>query len=259
MTPVATRTDAKSPEFVWRNGRYHFKSGDTVPWRSINSLSRSLVKEAEAELTQLANLLLRKRLSFEEFQASATRILRELSLTQAKLGNPVDEDNTFFAPFWETQTAFLAVMFAQLALGSAIANGVDEFDARNSLQIARDNATFLARRYGLPEPPARKTADNGLTNKQLLARLRRYARASTQLYMDGRRKAAIARGAVTEQRTLGMCEPHCQPCKDYARMGRVKAGSLPLPTEKCDCRENCCCTLSLYNSQNHLVSVVRNR
>ena len=88
--------------------------------------------------------------------------------------------------------------------------------------------------------------DEELSPAQITDRSGRYG-ANGGLSFNLGMAAALDAIAVTEQRFLGNCTPHCPECLDYAARGRVTAGTLPSPRMLCRCGPNCCCRLEFYD------------
>lgn len=85
-----------------------------------------------------------------------------------------------------------------------------------------------------------------LTPAQILDRSGRYG-ANGGLSFNAGMAAALTSIAVSEQRFLGSCSPHCAECVDYAARGMVPVGSLPAPRVACRCRDRCCCRQEFYD------------
>lgn len=91
-----------------------------------------------------------------------------------------------------------------------------------------------------------------LTPRQIVARSRLYARSSRRSFEYGRLQNNKGYYA---KRKLGKCKDHCQPCLFYATLDYLPVSQVTLPTEKCDCGGNCCCTLDIIPPEKRIISL----
>lgn len=89
------------------------------------------------------------------------------------------------------------------------------------------------------------------TPKMIKARLHNFWKSSRQAFEYGRREIATDKGDTHCKRQLAIAE-HCEDCIRYAAMGVMPIGELPLPTEQCECRMNCKCSI-LYGKLTDLI------
>lgn len=81
---------------------------------------------------------------------------------------------------------------------------------------------------------------------QALNRMRMYMGNARHEFLQGEREvlAAAPEGkSVLERRLLSAEAESCQDCLDYYDRGWQPAGSLPLPTEACQCGGGCRCSM----------------
>jgi len=79
-----------------------------------------------------------------------------------------------------------------------------------------------------------------LSEKQILARIRLYARGAITSYFDGETQAKIEAGYTMERRHTTPAE-HCDDCLMYESMGWQPVGTLPPPGVNSACLHNCHC------------------
>lgn len=79
-----------------------------------------------------------------------------------------------------------------------------------------------------------------LSEAQIKNRTMLYFGKISESYWSGRRAINRANGAMWERRYLGGVD-HCSPCLIYRDMNWQPIGTLPLPTNLCDCQSNCRC------------------
>lgn len=79
-----------------------------------------------------------------------------------------------------------------------------------------------------------------LTDRQILARIRLYARGARTAFFDGKTAAKIEAGYTMERRRTTPAE-HCEDCIAYEAQGWQPIGSLPEPGVNSECLHNCKC------------------
>lgn len=80
-----------------------------------------------------------------------------------------------------------------------------------------------------------------LTPRQILYRIKLYARGAIAWFWHGKTKAYIFAGYDLERRILHPAE-HCDDCIRYASQGWVPIGTLPPPGIASACMHNCRCS-----------------
>jgi len=93
---------------------------------------------------------------------------------------------------------------------------------------------------------AQEIADGTVSAAQAAARMQSYVGGARHEFFRAERenKAPAEMGKTTlERRVLSPEAKHCRQCPEYAALGWQPAGELPLPTEECDCRNNCLCSV----------------
>lgn len=86
-----------------------------------------------------------------------------------------------------------------------------------------------------------------LSEAQIKNRTMLYFGKISESYWSGRRAINRVNGAMWERRHLGGVD-HCSPCLIYRGMGWQPIGTLPLPTNLCDCQSNCRCYMEFSTS-----------
>ena len=93
---------------------------------------------------------------------------------------------------------------------------------------------------------AQEIADGTVSAAQAAARMQSYVGGARHEFFRAERenKAPAEMGKIAiERRVLSPEAKHCRQCPEYAALGWRPAGELPLPTEECDCRNNCLCSI----------------
>jgi hypothetical protein len=85
------------------------------------------------------------------------------------------------------------------------------------------------------------------SEKQILNRAKRYIAKAREAFEEGNRRgyATVSRW---EKRVRTKIES-CRECRVYEAMGWQIVGTLPRPTDRCSCRDNCGCYLAYSNSR----------
>lgn len=78
---------------------------------------------------------------------------------------------------------------------------------------------------------------------QFKVRLGMYASATKVSFYRGEKEAARRSGLDGARRILGATDHHCAQCLEYAARGVVPIDELVFPTQECQCRTNCLCSL----------------
>jgi hypothetical protein len=107
----------------------------------------------------------------------------------------------------------------------------------------------LSYEYGYLRGFSEKIRDEGMGESQFLARLELYinkANGTRQIAVQASHKQE---GYIWERRYLRAVE-NCRSCVSYAAMGWQPLGSLPAPTERCECQANCKCYFKFSKNLN---------
>ena len=80
-----------------------------------------------------------------------------------------------------------------------------------------------------------------LSEAQILARSNLYGRSTRVSFEDGRKRSQPF-GTKAKRKLSGSCD-HCTDCVRYAGLGWQSLEELILPTQKCQCKANCCCSV----------------
>lgn len=75
------------------------------------------------------------------------------------------------------------------------------------------------------------------------SRLRMYGRSGGITENIIKEDLKISEGVTQMSRQLGATHQHCNECINYARLGWVPIGNLPVPKTQCSCLNNCVCSV----------------
>jgi hypothetical protein len=196
--------------FDSRSARYRSSaSGKFVARSNILSLLDAQISTAEQRMGELTTALVEQRLSPIAYQSIMRDEMRRLHLQNAALG----------------------------------AGGIDKLGAA---EFGRSGA-LLREDYKRMTNLANGIARGEVSLPQALNRIQGYAGSARINFLaaerDANRQAAQLRGAqLEERRRLGVAE-HCRSCVDYAALGWVPLGELPLPGQGSICGTHCRCSL----------------
>lgn len=174
-------------------------------------------------------------------------VAEEISLTETKFDRLAKQLTDRKIPFFEWQFQMSELIrknhVDMLRFGRGGKNEVTDTDY---LTIARDLKDI---EYRALRGFAQDIKDGKLTEKQIHARARMYARSTRRSFEYGRSQTKQGQLA---RRKLGSCSPHCVECLLYATYGYVPISQLILPTERCSCKFNCCCSVEYSRDANIL-------
>ncbi|NEP10871.1 MAG: hypothetical protein F6K14_11785 [Symploca sp. SIO2C1] len=100
---------------------------------------------------------------------------------------------------------------------------------------------LTGKRFGIKHL-ATDIADGKVSPAQLTNRLRMFGESGKVTYWETKSAIASDNGIKEARRILGDAE-HCRHCPKYAALGWVSLSELILPTQRCECRTNCKCTV----------------
>jgi hypothetical protein len=198
-------TDLGLPEFYFnsRSQRYHYRdSGAFVSQAAVDNLTARAIAQKRNEIRDLGEKLIGKLVTLEDWEKSTAAELKKLHTWTYLLGKGGQKNMS-------------QSDYGKLGLR-------------------------LSYEYGYLRGFAEKIRDEGVSEAQFLARLELYlnnANGTRQIAVRASHKEA---GFLWERRYLRAVE-NCRSCVSYAAMGWQPLGSLPAPTEKCECQSNCKC------------------
>lgn len=185
---------------------YRFKgSKRKVSRYQLRRISVLEGRDARKRSEDLLESMLRLERSFENWQYETAIVLKDINLLQYKLGLGNNPNTLNF-----------------LELG----------------RILRNTTYPKFRRL------VRQIANGELSKAQIRARVNSYYRGSKLAFETGLKTNQQTSGMRFAKRHLGGCFNHCQPCIGYFQLGVVSIEDVVLPTVACDCRDNCCCSVS---------------
>lgn len=168
--------------------------------------------ELIAAILALAILLASQEISTREFQSRVAALLRDLHWVKAnELLNAIDEN-----------------------LRQIIQDGL-----KDQYYRGRDTLTLLP--FGLAWL-ARDIINGKNSLPQVQSRLRAFTNSDTTLERKFERELARRQGLTYGVRRLAAVD-HCPSCPIYASYPPLPVDELVMPTEACECRTNCKCTI----------------
>jgi hypothetical protein len=201
-------------------GRYRYRDSKRFARReAVLYLTRENIDQQSQELIKVGDRLALGAISLPDFQREAAQILKRIHVQSFILG----------------------------------VGGVDRVTDADWLKVGRllkqqyydGKDPETGKRFGL-KWLCQDILDGKVTPEQLRYRLSLYAQSGKVTYWEADRTAAIRSGKPYAVRKLGDAE-HCRQCPEYAAMPPQPVEQIILPTQKCDCRNACKCTL-LYLS-----------
>jgi hypothetical protein len=198
-------TDLGLPEFYFnsRSQRYHYRdSGAFVSQSAVDNLTARAIAQKRNEIRDLGEQLIGNLVTLEDWEKQTAQQLKHLNTWTYLIGKGGQKNMT-------------QSDYGKLGLR-------------------------LSYEYGYLRGFAEKIRDEGLSEAQFLARLELYinkANGTKQIAVQASHKQE---GYIWERRYLRAVE-NCQSCVSYAAMGWQPLGSLPAPTERCECQANCKC------------------
>lgn len=198
-------TDLGLPEFYFnsRSQRYHYRdSGAFVSQAAVDNLTSRAIAQKRNQIRDLGEQLIGEKLSLEDWEKATAGHLKQLHTWTYLIGKGGQKNMT-------------QSDYGKLGLR-------------------------LSYEYGYLRGFSEKIRDEGMSEAQFLARLELYinkANGTKQIAIQASHKQE---GYIWERRYLRAVE-NCQSCVSYAAMGWQPLGSLPAPTERCECQANCKC------------------
>lgn len=179
--------------------------GRFAPAEAIKSLTAKNINESKKDISQIAQLLVEQKISVATWEEETARALRYLHLSNYMLG----------------------------------VGGL-----KNMSQLDKD---ILTRRLNFQFQYLRGFSldliQSGMSESMFLARLNQYINAGRGSFEKGRETSHYKAGFRWEKRIRTKTES-CLPCLNFASLGWQPIGTLPCPSELCDCGSQCGCTKS---------------
>lgn len=136
---------------------------------------------------------------------------------------------------WESQTAqALKILHVQTGLLGA---GGKKAITQQDHGIIGDRLRF---QYDKLRGFAQDIIGKGMSEAQFKNRLELYTQAARGTY-ERVRQTSHQRNEYDEERRIRTKTESCNPCIYFASMGWVRIGTLPAPTQHCDCASRCGC------------------
>lgn len=216
LTAADVLSDLAQSPYVWDedSGRYRNRNSNRpVLDRTVQRAGERYIEEhVRSELEQLGDRLIAGDISLERWQTETARVLKDAHLIVYTTGRGGAEQ---MGPSdWGRIGGRLRYQYQRL----------DLFARQILSGRIRDDGTIMP-----------------LSEGEIRARIRMYARSVRTAFFDGRTAAKETAGYQFEQRILGSGEA-CPDCVDYANRGIVPIGSLPEPGKSSVCRSNCQCS-----------------
>lgn len=185
---------------------YRFPNGRLV---SKPQLFATIKRENDGlakRLAQNLDSLIRGQISLEDWQRQSATAIKEGHLKMARFGRG-GRDNTF--------------AYHNFQVGSHL----------------RTTEYPALRRF------ATDLKNGKLTEKQAIARIKRYAYSTKVSYEMAALSVKADTGEEWGRRRLGSCLNHCNPCIKHALAGWMPLSQVVIPGTRCDCGPHCCCSV----------------
>ena len=190
-----------------KDKKYRYKSNNrALSTKQVYKIVAKEVARYEAKIDKISNQFVNGSVSFEAWQKRMAELVRESHISLLRFGMG-GRENVFSGHYFD--------------VGRNLKN--IHYDSLHKFAIA--------------------IKDRRKTKKTIVAQSHLFARAARRSYEYGVQQLKILGGHGQARRLLGKCSPHCEPCQKYAGWGWIGINDLILPTEQCDCRANCCCSV----------------
>ena len=200
--------DVRSRRWLYRDSRQF------APMQAVRVQAERYRNAQQLELTRLGSKYTKGEISLKQFQIDAAQALKGIHL--AEMIRALDRQDQ------ATAERFLLI-------------------ARNlQQQYYRGKDPLTGDRYGL-KYLFKDVVEGRVSPGQLENRLRMFGESGKVSYWGI--KANIALETMSEARRLLAPAEHCANCLEYARRGWQSIADTILPTQACQCRSNCKCTL----------------
>lgn len=186
--------------------RYHYKQGagrgQFVPMTAVRFMMQRNIEQTQVDIKTIGELLINKKISLSTWEETTAIALKNLHI-QSYL------------------------------LGRGGKNAMEQRDYGLIGQRLRNEYQYL-RRF------AEEIRTKGISKAEFFRRLDLYSNAGSGLYEKARTEGHLKSDFAWEKRVRTKTES-CQSCIAYEGLGWQPIGTLPAPTERCECRSNCGC------------------
>jgi hypothetical protein len=192
-------------DFIWdkKVQKYRYKeSGKFVGGEAVQNMTRKAVAQITKDLETVGDLLIQRKINLSTWTEVTAKLLKNLHTWQYLLGAGGKKQMT------------------QADYGSL--------------------GLKLSEQYKYLRDFAEEIKTKGMTEDEFRRRLSMYSEASTGTFEKARMRKHRDQGFQWEKRIRTKTES-CQPCINYEALGWQPIGTLPNPTERCDCIANCGC------------------
>ena len=189
--------------------------GRKVPVRTIDGLNAGWMSSQSDLMVELGGQLANGSMTLKDFQCRAGRIVADINAASFALG----------AGGWKNVNRQARQRLEQVI----------------QAQLYAGHDTRTGQHYGL-RLLAQDVQKGQVSEAQLKNRLRMFAQSGKRAYFEGQRFANISSSTPYGYRVLGDVE-HCTQCPEYAALPPQRADQLIMPTEQCDCMNQCKCRI----------------
>lgn len=200
-----------SDEFRWNPNSQRYqrvidgKLGSFVSRRDVEALTSATIGQYQTRITAIADQLVSGSLSIGQWEKQTAQLLKKITIAQYSIG----------------------------------IGGVGRLSTRDYGIIGN----HLKQQYRYLRMFSIDLRNGKLSEAQFRSRLVMYVEKTHGAYERGRNEGHKANGYKYERRFLHSSHS-CSDCPGYAALGWQPIGSLPNPTEKCECRSRCKCSKS---------------
>ncbi len=186
--------------------RYHYKSGagrgQFVPTTAVRFMMTRNIEQTQGDIRAIGQLLVSGKISLATWEETTAKALKNLHIQSYLLGR----------------------------------GGKNAMTQRDYGLIGQR----LKSEYQYLRQFAEQIKSEPMSQAEFFRRLEMYASAGSGLYEKARTEGHIKSDFRWERRIRTKTES-CQSCIGFESMGWQPIGTLPAPTESCECRSNCGC------------------
>lgn len=197
--------DEKEREFYFdpKVDRYRYKdSGKLAPTKAIRNLMERRIDNAKNDMEKIIDLYNDGTMNTEEMNKAVAKKLKKIHIENMLLGKGGEKF-------------------------------VNESDYGRTGNVLKNEYRYLKRFFNDVE-------NNTMTQKQQKKRINMFANRGRLSYWKSKEKINKEAGKKWMRRHLSVAE-HCADCISYRNAGWQPVGTLPQPTEACECTANCKC------------------